>query len=183
MSLRWAWVRHGQTEWNQLRLLQGVTDNPLTAAGRHQASLAGEDLARCGIWDRIVSSPLVRARQTAERIADIIGIDSLEIVEDLSERDFGSAEGASVAGLDDDARQRLMAHGESEDSVLARAHAVCASLYEQHPQDRIVLVTHGTLIRTVLDHAYRAATPRVENGGVVYVDSALLTRPISRRVS
>lgn len=181
--MRWALVRHGQTEWNQLRLLQGVTDNVLTAAGRHQASLAGEDLSRCGVWDRIVSSPLIRARQTAERIADIIGTPVLEIADDLAERDFGSAEGASVAGLDDAERQALMNQGESEDSVLARAHTVCVRLAAQHPDERIVLVTHGTLIRTVLDHAYQTSTPRVDNGEVAYVDAALLTRPISLQKS
>lgn len=47
------------------------------------------------------------------------------------------------------------------------------------PDERIVVVTHGTLIRTVLDHAYQISTPRVNNGEVAYVDAALLTRPIS----
>lgn len=177
--MRWALVRHGQTEWNQRRLLQGVTDNPLNVAGRHQATMAGEELARSGVWDRIVSSPLLRARQTAERIADILGVSCVELVAELSERDFGTAEGASVAGLDDAARSQLMAQGESEPAVLLRAHAALDQLVQCFPEDRIVIVTHGTLMRTVLDHAYQTATPRVDNGQVVSVDAALLTRPMS----
>jgi bisphosphoglycerate-dependent phosphoglycerate mutase len=87
-------VRHGESEYNAKGLLAGITDIPLTDTGREQARQAGAQLAQLGIT-RIVSSPLVRAYETARIIADTIGFDPEAIIVDerLHERNFGELEG------------------------------------------------------------------------------------------
>lgn len=68
------WVRHGQSTWNVLDRMQGhELGPPLTGLGRTQAAVAAEGLAALGIT-RVLSSPAVRAQQTAEIIADRLGL-------------------------------------------------------------------------------------------------------------
>ncbi|WAP51456.1 histidine phosphatase family protein [Arthrobacter sp. ATA002] len=78
-------VRHGETNWNQERRLQGHTDNPLNLVGRAQAREAGRLLA-ADSWDVLVSSPLLRAVQTARHIADAVGLQPAGTVPELIER-------------------------------------------------------------------------------------------------
>ncbi|HEY4999110.1 MAG TPA: histidine phosphatase family protein, partial [Usitatibacter sp.] len=95
---RFIVVRHGQTEWNVAARIQGHGDSPLTAEGVAQAEalarrLAGEK------FDRIVSSDLARAHETAKRIAALsghpVGIDAR-----LRERSFGAGEGMPYEEVD-----------------------------------------------------------------------------------
>ena len=71
-------LRHGQTNWNIDFRLQGVTDIPLNETGIEQARIAGEVLAQAATtgdaWDLILSSPLSRARDTAEMVGQAIGV-------------------------------------------------------------------------------------------------------------
>ena len=76
-------VRHGETDSNRDRRAQGIADNPLNAAGREQARLLGQHLARRRI-DAIYSSNLLRARHTAETIAQVLGLE-VAIEDDLRE--------------------------------------------------------------------------------------------------
>lgn len=87
-------VRHGQTELNVQSILQGWHDSPLTARGREQALTARTAFAARGVaFDHVYSSPLGRARHTAELI---VGEGrSIELVDDLREWHFGSLEGTS----------------------------------------------------------------------------------------
>ncbi|HEX7834200.1 MAG TPA: histidine phosphatase family protein, partial [Pseudolysinimonas sp.] len=89
-----AFIRHGQTDWNRDDRLQGSTDIPLNDAGRAQAHEAAE-LLRSGDWEAVVSSPLVRARETAQIIADQLRIELGPAYPELVERDYGSLEGES----------------------------------------------------------------------------------------
>ena len=92
-------VRHGETDWNQERRLQGRTDNPLNGVGRAQARKAGRLLA-AEPWDVVVSSPLLRAVQTAHLIADAAGLQPAGTIPELVERDYGSAEGLAPERAD-----------------------------------------------------------------------------------
>jgi uncharacterized phosphatase len=96
-----ALVRHGQTDWNAQRRLQGSTDIPLNDVGRGQARDAVAVLSGYE-WDAIVSSPLSRAAETADLIAAGLGLQVARRVSDLAERSFGPAEGL-CAGPDLDA--------------------------------------------------------------------------------
>lgn len=72
------WVRHGQSTWNAVDRMQGQElSPPLTDLGREQAGLAAEALANRGVV-RILSSPAVRARQTADLIAHRLGLEVVE---------------------------------------------------------------------------------------------------------
>ncbi|WP_062079101.1 histidine phosphatase family protein [Demequina globuliformis] len=86
-------VRHGQTEWNVKGLLQGSSDIPLTEEGRQQATRAAQALARrIGPQPIIVTSPLERARHTAQALADVVGVD-VTVDDRLRERAYGAWEG------------------------------------------------------------------------------------------
>ena len=90
-------LRHGETDWNLQRRLQGQTDTPLNATGRAQARAMAEGLAR--LIERpeeldFVTSPLSRATETMEAVADRLGV-PYRREERLIELCFGSCEGLS----------------------------------------------------------------------------------------
>mgnify|MGYP000626705443 CR=1 FL=1 len=85
-------VRHGETDWNLERRIQGSTDIPLNNTGREQARVTGR-LLSSRHWDAIYSSPLSRARETAEIIASEVGLPGPTPVDALVERAYGEAEG------------------------------------------------------------------------------------------
>jgi probable phosphoglycerate mutase len=90
-------IRHGETDWNAAKRLQGHLDIPLNAEGQRQAlalghALLGEDL------DAIISSDLLRARQTAQQIAAPRGM-TVQIDADLRERCYGAFEGMLYADI------------------------------------------------------------------------------------
>lgn len=177
---RWVLVRHGQTAWNLAQRIQGRSDVRLNATGRQQAERAGVELAKEGPWDLVVCSPLVRARQTAQIIADYLGIWQVLEVEELVERDYGKAEGSYFAELNDADKDLLFSHGESEDDVVVRAVTALRRLVEQNPDARVVIVAHGTLIRLVLGALAKNPHPRVENGEVLVLDTTKLHQFVQR---
>lgn len=87
-------IRHGQTELNMKMLMQGRSDHPLNAKGLSQAEEAAERFRSMGVKiDRVYSSPLIRAVQTAEQIAR----DAELIIDDrLIEMDYGPYEGMDL---------------------------------------------------------------------------------------
>ena len=89
--------RHGQTDYNLQGRIQGQVDIPLNDTGRQQAQRAADDIAALGPT-RIVSSPLVRARDTAEVLASLTGL-SVEIDPGLVEKSFGTWEGLKAADI------------------------------------------------------------------------------------
>jgi broad specificity phosphatase PhoE len=94
-SQRFLFVRHGETAWNERGVFQGRTDVPLNQTGIAQARNAARQLT--GVRPNlIVTSPLQRATQTAELIAEVTG-KILHIEPNLIECDFGSLEGVSIA--------------------------------------------------------------------------------------
>ncbi|WP_210481439.1 histidine phosphatase family protein [Naasia sp. SYSU D00948] len=159
-------VRHGQTDWNLARRIQGSSDIPLNDTGREQAREAGRLLAE-ERWDAIVSSPLVRARETAEIIARELGIDTVELVPELRERHYGQAEGLTGA----EAEERY--HGnvpgrETPEMVLERVRPALVALAEEHPGQSVLVVSHGgvigTLVRDATSHVWPEAGQLIPNG-------------------
>jgi broad specificity phosphatase PhoE len=87
-------LRHGQTDWNVEGRLQGTSDIPLNETGLRQAqAAAGAILA--AEWDQVLTSPLQRARQTAQQIVYTHALGELKVDDRLLERAFGEAEGLS----------------------------------------------------------------------------------------
>ncbi|WP_307859321.1 histidine phosphatase family protein [Arthrobacter sunyaminii] len=166
-------VRHGETDWNQERRLQGRTDNPLNGVGRAQARKAGRLLA-ADPWHVVVSSPLLRAVQTAQLIADAVGLQPAGTVPELAERDYGSAEGLHLNGLTERQITAALGIGEPEQAVAQRGLAALRDVAVQFPGQRIIAVAHGTLIRLTLSELTGQHYPRVLNGEVVEVPLAAL---------
>lgn len=137
-------------------MVSGALDSPLTALGRQQARLAGTNAARFFQFDLVVSSPMLRARETAETIVGVIEQSPrLVVLDDLRERDLGEMEGKSYADApryngnyeDVEATPGL----EPIEALAERAAKVLEDLKER-PEQRILIVCHngiGRMLRTV----------------------------------
>ena len=158
-----ALVRHGQTDWNAQRRLQGSTDIPLNDVGRGQARDAVDVLSGYE-WDVIVSSPLSRAAETADLIADGLGLGVARRVPELAERSFGPAEGLQ-SGLELDALRIPggFRGAEGEDEAARRGLAALEALAEEFRGRRVLAVAHGTLLRVSLSLAIGRTLESIDN--------------------
>jgi uncharacterized phosphatase len=164
-----ALVRHGETDWNRERRIQGATDIPMNDRGRAQSRATAERLA-ASRWDAVVTSPLSRSVETAAIIARRLGLDAPVHEPALAERRHGTLEGLTTVE-----RRRLEAGAvpieglESRVSVVSRAVPALLGLAARHPGGAVVAVTHGGVIQSVLLHLWeRASLPSgsVANGSV-----------------
>ncbi|MGN6272891.1 MAG: histidine phosphatase family protein [Protaetiibacter sp.] len=160
-------VRHGETDWNAARRIQGRTDIPLNEVGRVQARQAAELLARRR-WDGVYTSPLGRAHETASIIAARLGFDGVTDVDALVERDYGEAEGMGFDEIEALYTEGVRAPGqETREQVAARVVPALLELAERHPGERLVIVSHGGAIRSVLQTAEPDTRhPRITNASV-----------------
>jgi probable phosphoglycerate mutase len=142
-------IRHGQSTWNAERRWQGHADPPLSDLGREQAVSAAKSV---GAVDLIVSSDLARARETAEIIADSIGVGPVAVVQALRERAAGEWTGLTreeiesgwPGALDDGVRP----DGYEDDDVLVkRVVPMLVAIAER--VDVALVVTHGGVIGAV----------------------------------
>jgi broad specificity phosphatase PhoE len=160
-------VRHGETEWNAARRIQGRTDIPLNDTGREQARQAAELLARRR-WQGVYTSPLGRAHETARIIADRLGLEGVTDIDALVERDYGEAEGMGFDEIEALYPEGVRAPGqETREEVAARVVPALLELAERHPGERLVIVSHGGAIRSVLQTAEPGTRhPRITNASV-----------------
>lgn len=143
-------VRHGETEWNRQRRIQGLTDIPLNDTGREQARLTGMLLTRRPIT-RVVSSPLGRARETAVIIAGELGLGEPELRDAFVERNYGAAEGLDFHEIDVRYPPEVEVPGrEPREEVAARVIPALQRLAVDYPGEAIVVVSHGGAIRAAL---------------------------------
>ncbi len=133
-------LRHGETDWNRERRLQGHIDIPLNANGETQAE-SGRAIAASFGFKSIAVSPLSRARRTAEIVNDGLGLPITEFA-DLREFSCGPYEGSTDGSwLDDWRADRAVAGPEGFEAFRAR---VLAGMREALRLDRPVLVVaHG----------------------------------------
>jgi broad specificity phosphatase PhoE len=151
-------VRHGQTAANLTSRLVGVTDIPLDPLGEIQAREVGSHLGTLE-FDALLTSPLLRARQTAEYIARVSGHE-LEIVPGLSEMNFGDVEGLTLDEavvqfpeiqpmIDDlDDLDLGWPRGETRRTFDERVTATFLGILERYVGKRVVTVAHGGVIGT-----------------------------------
>jgi len=160
-------VRHGETDWNRERRIQGSTDIPLNQTGRDQAAVTGA-LLSSRQWDGVYASPLSRAFETGAIIARELGLPEPEAVPDVAERRYGDAEG--LTGDEIDARfpgETPVPGRETREEVAARVLPAIVALAERHPGENIVLVSHGGVIRTILNVVAPDQHPEpIRNGSV-----------------
>lgn len=153
-------LRHGQTDWNIDFRLQGVTDIPLNETGIAQAKDAALALDRSE-WDAVISSPLSRAKDTADIVSSIVGLGQASIQPLLLERSFGEAEGMGHEEWRDKyADSNKVPGGESLPDLEKRAHLLLDTLAAEHLGRRIIAVSHGALIRILLRIVSAGEFPR-----------------------
>ncbi|MCE5286461.1 MAG: alpha-ribazole phosphatase [Pelosinus sp.] len=152
-------VRHGQTLWNVDCRYQGQSDVSLNETGLKQARLLaarllGEDVAA------IYASDLGRAKMTAEEIAKRHNL-AVSIVPELREISFGEWEGMTFGEIDEKwpgLMSRIFKQpdtveipgGETYQAVQQRATQAIDKLVKKHPEETIIVVSHGATIRTIL---------------------------------
>ena len=147
-------IRHGQSTWNLEHRWQGQADPPLSDHGRHQAFVAA---SRLGAVDVIVSSPQVRALETAAIISEQIGVGPVQSVDGLRERDIGIWSGLTTSEIEEgwpgwiDSAQRPDGW-ESDDDVLARVLDALGAVVEALSGGTLLVVCHGGVIVTIEDH-------------------------------
>lgn len=162
-------VRHGQTAGNVNRLFIGATDIPLDETGERQARELGQRFAGIDLHD-IVTSPLQRARRTAEAIGVVTGHSPI-VVPGLSEMDFGDAEGlsfqqvieqfpelrddlGSIANLD-----LAFPGGESRRGFVERVTTTFLGIIERYEGKKVAAVAHGGVIGTLYAQLHREPDP------------------------
>lgn len=159
-------LRHGETPLSVDRRFSGLGDAELTTKGLAQASAAAERLSREPYHlDVIVSSPLKRARQTAEAVAQRTGL-AVEADDDLREVDFGAWEGHTFTEIQRGWPTELAAwladptiappDGESFEAVAERVRRAEERLVERYEGRTVLIVSHVTPIKTLLRFALMA---------------------------
>lgn len=146
-------VRHGQTNWNINTLLQGLTDNELNETGVNQAKKVGAYLLdHDSNWDELVSSPLIRAVQTAEVIKDILKFPKEIVLDDnLIERDFGSLEGQALTEATYDLIDLEISEGlEKKQDLEARSLNALLNLEKIYKDKKVLAFSHAQFIKSII---------------------------------
>jgi len=153
-------IRHGETEWNVKKLIQGHADSPLTANGINQAKKLARKFKKIKV-DAIFSSDLARAKRTAEIIAIEKQL-AVETSELLRERSFGKYEGHTMKdikkllervesilqGKENDVSKEI----EASDQMISRLITYLREIAIGYAGKNIILVTHGGCLRLLLIH-------------------------------
>ena len=155
-------LRHGQTEFNVKKLVQGRCDSPLTNLGRQQAQTAAAWLKSHGVVpDKVVSSPLGRAMDTAGLVAtELLGQDTaVESCEGIIERCYGSFEEGPHDALPTDVwepgEDLVPFGGEGSQALQARMVATLTNLISAEDVETLLAVSHGSASRQFI----KAAAP------------------------
>jgi probable phosphoglycerate mutase len=175
-------ARHGQTEWHAENRYAGISDVALTETGRDQAERLGRWASTTNV-DAVWASPLSRARATAAPAASALGL-PIAIDGDLTEVDFGAAEGHTLAELpraDVDAFLADPVNGAfpgAEDPLKAveRGMTALRRIAYRHTGERVLVVAHNTLLRLTLcgllgisPSSYRTVFPQVRNCAITEI--------------
>jgi uncharacterized phosphatase len=155
-------VRHGETDWNAQRRIQGSTDIPLNEMGRDQAETTGRLLARRD-WDGVYSSPLSRAFETASIIAQEVGLEEPQAIDALVERNYGEAEGLNWEQVESRFPGDTPVPGrETHAEVAERVLPALIELAASRPGESLIVVSHGGVIRSVLN----VVDPGIKHGSI-----------------
>ncbi|MEB2357151.1 histidine phosphatase family protein [Bacillus pumilus] len=165
-------VRHGETDWNAAKRIQGRTDIPLNDTGKWQAEQTGLYL-KDAHWDVVISSPLIRAKETAHLILKHVDA-PLVIMDDFIERDYGDAEGMSF-----EERQKLFPNKqypnmEPLETIQDRMVEGIEKVRAAYPNQQVLIVAHGAaihaLLTTLADEHLGLENTRLVNACLNYVE-------------
>ncbi len=187
-------VRHGETDYNKNKIMQGRSiDPPLNADGRAQVEATARKL-KAADFDMIVSSTQKRAMETADILSDILGIPVVERLEMLCERDGGSWAGKKESDVTEHSphaagggnlsfHQGTPEGGESLSQFLLRGQNAYDTLCRKYPGKRVLVATHGGMVRAmrtlVENWTYaEASTSHCHNADTVTLPRRALLRRI-----
>ncbi len=179
-------ARHGETDWNKKGILQGWLDVPINELGRRQASELAATSADAG-FTAVWTSPLARARETAEIIAAALGLPPPSSHEGLKERNFGAIQGIpkdELAELNPALLEQILRRnpnanfvgGESMDEFADRVLGAFTDIGARHPGGRVLVITHGWVMDIVTRHIGGLARNAIlamkrKNGESIWVEA------------
>ncbi|PIS08978.1 hypothetical protein COT75_03890 [Candidatus Beckwithbacteria bacterium CG10_big_fil_rev_8_21_14_0_10_34_10] len=182
-------IRHGETEWNIKGIVQGQKDSPLTEQGINQAKKAARLFKKIK-FDEIFSSDLLRAKRTAE----IIVLEREMAVKTsklLRERLLGRFQGKAVMTMREELKKQLEKKGkltheerfkfrledgfETDEEAMGRFITFLRETAMAYPQKKVLIVTHGGMMRIFLTHlgftTYEELPPgSIENAGYIILE-------------
>lgn len=152
-------LRHGQTEWNTQKRIQGSGDSPLTAKGKEKTALWANFLKN-DHWDRIIASDLGRVRATVDILNQKL---QLPVTFDtrLREQHWGDWEGLTLPSIKENQKEELARRvamgwnfsapgGETRIAVKDRVLAALIETAEKWPDKKILVICHRGVVRSVL---------------------------------
>jgi len=153
-------TRHGQTEWNIERRVQGSLDSPLTQIGIEQAKQLKERLNKIS-FNAVYSSPKKRALDTAGILSN--DPSKIKVMDDLREMSFGKLEGQlfdELGELYPDTFGHLFnaphlytpMDGETYEEVTTRAIKCIEAIVESHPNEKVLVVAHGITVKAIMTY-------------------------------
>lgn len=157
--IRFGLIRHAKTPWNLEKKIQGTSDIALSSEGISQAGLFAEAL-RSKKYELILSSPMIRARQTAEIIRDKIHVD-VEYEPDFREQDFGLWEGKKLVDIRGQSPGEIERQesrgwgfcppgGESRIKVLKRVQRAMDQAVKTFNKQQVLIVTHQSVMKILI---------------------------------
>ncbi|NHN54725.1 histidine phosphatase family protein [Calidifontibacter sp. DB0510] len=172
-------IRHGETEWSKSGRHTGLTDLPLLPVGEDGARRAG-DLLTGMSFVAVFSSPLIRARRTAE----LAGLTGIQLDDDLLEWDYGGYEGLTTPQIREqtgDPDWEIFKNGvvpgktpgETVEDVAARASHVVQRAMPLLQKGNVALVAHGHLLR-ILTAVFLRQEPRF--GAQLMLDAGAVSK-------
>jgi phosphoserine phosphatase len=199
-------IRHGQTAWNEKKLIQGILDDiPLNDTGLQQAEAVAENLKRNYHVDVIYASKAERAQQTALKICEIFEKE-LQVTSDLNEIDFGVFSGSSIYEIetkfpeyfeafrhfiatnrDQGTKRPAIPDGEPLTDIENRINTFVAEILREHSGRQIAAVSHGSFIKCLIttfsgESIHNYMPYWVENASISVIDF-FGTIPIIRRLN
>ena len=142
-------IRHGETDWNSIGKFQGREDIPLNKAGIEQIQRSVNYFKKSK-WDKIISSPLARAKMSAEIICKEIGLRKIYEEIDFMERDLGK-----ISGMTMEEAQRNFPDGNYEgieplEKLQDRTIHALMKWIKKFNEKNIIIITHGATINSIL---------------------------------
>ncbi|SOC43059.1 histidine phosphatase family protein [Ureibacillus acetophenoni] len=136
-------IRHGETDWNAKGIIQGTLNTELNNRGKQQAESCAAYLSKEN-WDLVISSPLIRAMDTATIIANKISL-NVQIMDEFIEKHYGEAVGSPL--IDKTLHDQV-----GEQFILFKKRVLIGlnRLIENYDNKNILLVTHGDVIQVIL---------------------------------
>lgn len=164
-------VRHGETDWNSIGRLQGRMNIELNDTGKQQAFESSQVL-KDSEWDNLLTSPQMRAKQTALIINEVLNLDFVEM-DEFMEMYFGDGEGLLI-------EERLEKHGknpiypnqESVEDFYKRIDDGLNTIIESYKGKNVVLATHGKVLNYILESVSKG---ELESGNIGLINGSITT--------